>query len=163
MRFEKSYGGVKTIQEGEELKSLLVLFQDYRYDRVMKQLRTDDSLFTLRAMAYKAYSKLHPDFVVSAESVNTQVSLDSRKAHLLFVVVLYLTVKFILPDRKWENFFDAQPLEEVSGDAAGGFREDFFRKMAKKITPQDIVRSAMAMEGGAEALFGDTLNDPTLN
>ncbi len=163
MRFERSYGGVKTILEGEELESLLVLFQDYRYERVMKQMRTDDALFTLRAMAYKAYSKFNPDFEVNAESVNTQVSLDSRKAHLLFVVVLYLTVKFILPARKWETFFDSQPLEEASGDPAGGFREDFYRKMAKKITPQDIVRSAMAMEGGAEALFGDTLNDPSLN
>jgi hypothetical protein len=163
MRFERSYGGVKAILEGEELGNLLDIFQGYRFDKVKRELKTDDPLFTLRAMAYRAYSDLHRGFEVSVETVNTQVTPDSRKAHLFYVVVLYLTVRFLLPDAKWETFFDTHPLEDAAVGPVGGPREDFFRKIAKGIKPQDIVRSALGMEGGAEALFGDNPPDPSRN
>ena len=110
MRLEKTFKGIKTILEGAELEKLIEIFESYNLDKVQTELDEEDPLTAMQMIAFKAYAKLHPNYQISVEKVMNLSDPDTRKANLLFRWMAFSTMKALLPDMQWQNYFEVDPL-----------------------------------------------------
>ncbi len=146
MRVEKTYHGVKTVLEGEELERMLERFKIYNIDEVQRRFETDDPTVAIKMTAYKVYADLTPDFKIDINEINAHKSTNSRKADLLFRTALYLAVKCLYPTIKTEIFFDGNPAS-TDEDTVWTNPGSHFAGLSKKITLEGLVRSALGEMG----------------
>jgi len=141
MRFEKTYDGVKTVLEGQELQNMLTQFSGYNLKAVKRRFETDDLTLAMKMTCFKVYADLYPDFKIDRDKINNKQGADNQKADLLYRVVLYLTVKCLYPVVKPEVFFDGQP--SLDGEAVWTGPGGYFKSLSQTTTLEKLLSSAL--------------------